>query len=94
LLLKILTCPALGDLITLTSPIGTNLAHVYNNGAYHVDVFDPNDPVDITPFAIDTFSLTTTPSAVPEPSAWLLLGTGILAFATAAATRKLLPRFK
>ena len=82
---------ALGDLITLTSPIGTSLAHVYNNGAYHVDVFDPNDRVDITPFAIDSFSLT--PSAVPEPSSWLLLGTGILAFATAAAC-KLFPRFQ
>lgn len=80
---------ALGDLLTLTSPIGTSLAHVYNNGAYHVDVFDPNDPVDITPFAIDTFVLTPTPNAVPEPSSWLLLGTGILAFATAALTRRL-----
>jgi PEP-CTERM motif len=82
---------ALGDLITLTSPIGTSLAHVYNNGTYHVDVFDPNDPVDITPFAIDSFTLT--PNAVPEPSSWLLLGTGILAFAL-AATSKLFPRFK
>jgi hypothetical protein len=82
---------ALGDLITLTSPIGTSLAHVYNNGTYHVDVFDPNDPVDITPFAIDSFSLT--PSAVPEPSSWLLLGIGILAFAL-AATSKLFPWFK
>jgi len=85
---------ALGDLITLTSPIGTSLAHVYNNGAYHVDVFDPNDPVDITPFAIDTFSLTPTPNAIPEPSSRLLLGTGILAFALAAVTRKLVPRFR
>jgi hypothetical protein len=83
---------ALGDLITLTSPIGTSLAHVYNSGTYHVDVFDPNDPVDITPFSIVTFSLTPTPSAVPEPSTWLLLGTGILAFVIAAASRKLLPR--
>ena len=33
---------ALGNLLTLTSPIGTTLAHVYNNGSYHVDVFDPN----------------------------------------------------
>jgi hypothetical protein len=82
---------ALGDLVTLTSPIGTSLAHVYNDGAYHVDVFDPNDPGDITPFAIDTFSLT--PSGVPEPSSWLLLGTGILAFAI-ASTRKLSPRFQ
>jgi hypothetical protein len=82
---------ALGDLLTLTSPIGTSLAHVYNNGSYHVDVFDPNDPVDITPFAIDSFTLTPTPSAVPEPSSWLFLATGILALA--AATRKMAPRF-
>jgi hypothetical protein len=84
---------ALGDLLTLTSPIGTSLAHVYNNGAYHVDIFDPNDPVDITPFAIDSFTLTPTPSAVPEPSSWLLLATGILALA-AASTRRLIPRFQ
>src|SRR4030081_1492707 len=71
---------ALGDLITLTSPIGTSLAHVYNNGTA---------PVDITPFAIDTFSLTPAPNAIPEPSSWLLLGTGIMAFAVAAVTRKL-----
>ena len=83
---------AFGDLLTLSSPIGTSLAHVYNNGAYHVDIFDPNDPVDITPFAIDSFILTPTPSAVPEPTSWLLLGTGILAFVFAAATRKLFPR--
>ena len=81
-----------GDLLTLSSPIGTSLAHVYNNGAYHVDIFDPSDPVDITPFAIDSFILTPTPSAVPEPTSWLLLGTGILAFVFAAATRKLFPR--
>jgi len=87
---------ALGDLLTLTSPIGTSLAHVYNNGAYHVDVFDPNDPGDITPFAIDIFTLTRslTSSAVPEPSSRLLLSTGIVAFAFAAAARKLLPRLK
>ena len=84
---------ALGDLLTLSSPIGTSLAHVYNNGAYHVDVFDPNDPVDITPFAIDSFILTPTPTAVPEPSSFLLLGIGIFAFALAAATRKIFPRF-
>lgn len=83
---------ALGVLLTLNSPIGTSLAHVYNNGAYHVDVFDPNDPVDITPFAIDTFLLT--PTGVPEPSSWLFLGTGILAFATAVATRKWIPELK
>jgi hypothetical protein len=84
---------ALGDLLTLTSPIGTSLAHVYNNGTYHVDVFDPNDPVDITPFAIDSFVLTPTPSAIPEPTSWLLLATGILAFLVAAATRRLPARF-
>jgi hypothetical protein len=82
---------ALGDLLTLTSSIGTSLAHVYNNGTYHVDIFDPNDPIDITPFAIDSFTLT--PNAVPEPTSWLLLGTGILAFAL-APTRKLLQRFQ
>jgi hypothetical protein len=82
---------ALGDLLTLSSPIGTSLAHVYNNGTYHVDIFDPNDPVDITPFAIESFILT--PSAVPEPSSWLLLATGILAFAAALTSRKLIPRF-
>jgi hypothetical protein len=89
---------ALGDLLTLTSPIGTSLAHVYNDGTYHVDVFDPNDPGDITPFAIDTFTLalftgTPTPSAMPEPSSWLLLATGILAFAL-ASTCKSFPRFQ
>jgi hypothetical protein len=89
---------ALGDLLTLTSPIGTSLAHVYNDGTYHVDVFDPNDPGDITPFAIDTFTLalftgTPTPSAVPEPSSWLLLGIGILALAAASAL-KLFSRFQ
>jgi hypothetical protein len=85
---------ALGDLLTLTSPIGTSLAHVYNNGAYHVDIFDPNDPVDITPFAINSFILTPTPSAVPEPSSSLLLATGILTFAVAAAIRNSVPRFQ
>jgi hypothetical protein len=85
---------ALGDLLTLTSPIGTSLAHVYNNGTYHVDIFDPNDPVDITPFAIESFTLTPEPSAVPEPSSWLLLATGIMALAAAVATRKLAPRLQ
>lgn len=81
---------ALGDLLTLSSPIGTSLAHVYNNGSYHVDVFDPNDPVDITPFTIDSFVLTPTPTTVPEPSSWPLIATGILTLAF-AATRKRLP---
>lgn len=65
-----------GILLYLTSSAGTSLAHVYNSAGYHVDVFDPRDPGDITPFAIDTFTLT--PSAVPEPSTLALLGTGAL----------------
>jgi hypothetical protein len=66
-----------GILLDLTSPIGTSLAHVYETGgAYEVDVLDPRDPGDVTPFAIDSFTLT--PSAVPEPSTFVLLGTGLL----------------
>ena len=75
-----------GDLLYLSSAAGTSLAHVYDNNGYHVDVFDPNDPGDITPFRIDTFTLT--PAAVPEPSAWILLGTGILGL-TGVARRRL-----
>ena len=66
-----------GILLNLISPIGTSLAHIYETGGqYEVDVLDPRDPSDITPFSIDTFTLT--PSAVPEPSTLALLGTGVL----------------
>jgi hypothetical protein len=70
-----------GILLDLTSPIGVSLGHVYDNNGYHVDIFDPNDPVDITPFAIDTFSITGVTgvaSATPEPSTLILIGTGAL----------------
>jgi hypothetical protein len=65
-----------GILVTLQSPIGTSLARVYSSNGYHVDVFDPNDPGDVTPFAIQSFVLT--PSAVPEPGTLALMGTGAL----------------
>jgi hypothetical protein len=71
-----------GILLDLTSPIGVSLGHVYDNNGYHVDIFDPNDPVDITPFAIDTFTITgitsVASSATPEPSTLILIGTGAL----------------
>ncbi len=66
-----------GILVSLTSPIGTSFARIYNNNGYEVDVFDPNDPGDITPFIIETFSIQST-AATPEPSTLLLLGTGAL----------------
>ncbi len=64
---------------------GESLAHIYDvagtgaGSGYHVDVFDPNDPADVTPFALDTFDLS--PAAVPEPSTLTLLGTGVLTLA-------------
>jgi hypothetical protein len=88
-----------GLLLYLDSPAGTSLAHVYYTAAngYQVDVFDPNDPGANTPFsivgntfAVSRFSLVRVaapPSAVPEPSTWLLLGTG-LACAAGFMTRR------
>jgi len=68
-----------GILLDLTSPIGVSVAHVYDNNGYHVDVFDPNDPGDITPFTIETFTITgVASSATPEPSTLILIGTGTL----------------
>ncbi len=66
-----------GVLLFLNSPMGTSLAHVYDSaGGYQVDVFDPRDPGDITPFSIQNFDLN--PSSVPEPGTLALMGTGAL----------------
>lgn len=66
-----------GVLLYLDSPVGTSLAHVYDTSTgYEVDVFDPRDPGDVTPFSIQTFDLN--PSTVPEPGTLALLGTGAL----------------
>ncbi|GAC1366340.1 MAG: hypothetical protein NVSMB3_15060 [Acidobacteriaceae bacterium] len=77
-----------GVLLYLNSPIGTSIAHVYDNAGYHVDVFDPADPGDVTPFAIDSFTLIPSTSSVPEPSTLTLLATGALGLFS-AARRKL-----
>jgi hypothetical protein len=67
---------AQGILLDLSTPFGTSIAHVYETGGqYEVNVLDPRDPGDITPFAIDSFTLNPT---VPEPSTFMLLGTGLL----------------
>lgn len=88
---------SLGFLITLGSPIGTSLAHVFfsgvtpsNPGGYEVDVVDPHDPGAITPFAIATFAvapLSGPPSAIPEPSTLAFFGTGIVGLASLARRR-------
>ena len=77
---------AQGILLYLNSPIGLSLAHVFEGAnGYEVDVVDPHDPGDLTPFAIDQFTLT--PSAVPEPSTFALLGTGALGLMGAVRRR-------
>jgi hypothetical protein len=73
------------DPLYLDSPVGINLAHVYDNNDYQVEVFDPHDPVDITPFTIGFFRLI--PIAIPEPSSLMLLGIGILSLAAIARRR-------
>ena len=90
-----------GLLLYLDSPAGTSLAHVYYTAAdgYQVDVFDPNDPGANTPFSIvgNTFGVSrfslvrvaAPPSAVPEPSTWLLLGTGLACLAGFMTRRRL-----
>ncbi len=78
---------ASGILLYLSSPIGTSLAHVYEGATgYQVDVFDPNDPGDVTPFSIDSFTLSQ--SAVPEPSTFALLGTGLFGGLAAFRSRR------
>ena len=82
-----------GFLLTLDSALGTSLAHVFaatdpaaNNGdPYEVTVSDPGDYSVNTPFSISSF--TVTPSAVPEPSTLVLLGTGVLGAAGAVRRR-------
>ena len=75
-----------GFLLDLNSPAGTSLAHVFYTGitaqnpdGYEVDVVDPNDPGAITPFAIESFTITS--AAVPEPGTLALLSTGIAGLA-------------
>lgn len=65
-----------GFLLNLASPEGTSLAHVFYNNGYEVDVVDPNDPGDVTPFAITHFDIS--PTTVPEPSTLALFGTGLI----------------
>jgi hypothetical protein len=92
-----------GMLLYLSSPIGTSLAHVYYTGAseenpagYVVDVIDPNEPGASTPFSVATslgvrnFSVTraATPSAVPEPSSYVLLGSGLAVMAGALRRKR------
>ena len=75
-----------GVLLYLNSPVGTSLAHVYDTATgYKVDVFDPRDPADVTPFSIQTFDLN--PSTVPEPGTFALMGTGVLGVLGAARRR-------
>ncbi len=77
-----------GFLLQLNSPSGVSLAHVFYTGStptdpYEVDVVDPGETGALTPFAVQSFSITPSTSAVPEPSTIALLGTGILGLAGA-----------
>jgi hypothetical protein len=73
------------DLPYLDSSVGINLAHVYDNNDYQVEVFDPHDSADINPFTVGFFRLI--PIAIPEPSSLMLLGIGILSLAAIARRR-------
>jgi|ERR1700733_472136 len=73
------------DLPYLESSAGIDLAHVYDNDAYHAEVFNLHDSVYITPLTIGSFRLT--PIAIPEPSSLMLLGIGILSLAAIARRR-------
>jgi PEP-CTERM motif len=85
---------SLGFLLNLSSPAGTSLAHVFYTGitsanpqGYEVDVIDPNDPAALTPFSIDTFTIEPTVAPVPEPSTFVLFGTGLLGMGGIACFR-------
>jgi hypothetical protein len=78
-----------GVLVSLTSPIGTSLARVFDNNGYEVDVFDPNDPGDITPFTIQTFTVTAAAVTTPEPATLFLASTGALGLFVALKLRSL-----
>jgi hypothetical protein len=81
---------ALGILMYLSSPVGTSLAHVYYTGitsenpaGYVVDVIDPNEPGASTPLSVVTslgvrnFAVMRASAVTPEPSSYLLLGSGL-----------------
>ncbi len=56
-------------------PLNSTLAHVYDDKTgYHVAISDLSETVDLTPFAITSFTL----NPVPEPATLALFGTGAL----------------